>query len=326
MESSFDADTFIRRIGERLVDQFNDARTATTPSTVGAAMEQPVRDQLEQILPRGIGVGSGFVIDSYGCTSRQSDIVLYEKDICPVFSINGTPETTYYPCECVVAAGEVKSRLDKGSLRDAFEKVASVKRLWRHVLRHPVPWPDTGKRFPIYRNYGSIQHGSVLRPEDEPGEREQIFGFILAGETMMNVDSLMLEFLGCSKEMGEACSPNLLVALSGATLCWGEVSDEQPGEVVQGDDGKFALRVAHGGPSTWKAKWSAQTATHLGHSDGDDPFRALIRWIRLVFLNGRTSDAGSLDRYFETRQKGGGTFILPKNALQQLPADSSSHL
>ena len=57
-------------------------------------MEQPVRKQLEQILPRGLAVGSGFVIDSYGGTSRQTDVVLYEKDICSVFSINDTPETT----------------------------------------------------------------------------------------------------------------------------------------------------------------------------------------------------------------------------------------
>ena len=105
MDSTFDPDAFVRRIGERLVDEFNDARAATTPGTVGSAMEQPVRKQLEQILPRGLAVGSGFVIDTYGGTSRQTDIVLYERDICPVFSINDTSETTYYPCECVVAAG-----------------------------------------------------------------------------------------------------------------------------------------------------------------------------------------------------------------------------
>ena len=320
MESSFDADAFVRRIGERLVEQFNDARAATTPATVGAAMEQPVREQLEQILPRGIGVGSGFVIDSYGATSRQSDIVLYEKDICPVFSINGTPETTYYPCECVVAVGEVKSRLDSGSLRDAFEKVGSVKRLRRHVVRHPIPLPETGEQIPIYRNYGSLQGDSFYRADEKPGDRAQIFGFVLAGEIRMNTDSLMPAFLGCSQELGDDYSPNLLVALSGVTLCWGEVSDERPGEVVKDDGGKYSLKVSHGGPLAWRAKWSAQTATHLGRNDGDDSFRALIRWIRLAFQNGRTSEAGSLDRYFEMRETSGSTFALPKNALQQISA------
>ena len=96
MDSAFDPDGFIHRIGRRLVDEFKHAKAGTTPSTVGAAAEQPVRDQLEQVLPRGIAVGEGFVIDSYGGTSRQQDIVLYERDICPVFSVNRTPQTTYY--------------------------------------------------------------------------------------------------------------------------------------------------------------------------------------------------------------------------------------
>ena len=62
--------------------------------------------------------------------------ILYEQDICPVFSINGTPETTYYPCECVIAVGEVKSALGQGSLQDAFKKIASVRRSPNPVLHN----------------------------------------------------------------------------------------------------------------------------------------------------------------------------------------------
>ncbi|MDE0133426.1 MAG: hypothetical protein OXM54_01180 [Acidimicrobiaceae bacterium] len=59
MRPSFDPEAFVKRVGERLVQQFSDAREATSPSTVGAAMEHPVREQLEQLLPNGISVGSG---------------------------------------------------------------------------------------------------------------------------------------------------------------------------------------------------------------------------------------------------------------------------
>ncbi len=48
MSRTFDPDAFIRRIGERLVDEFKDAKAGTTPSTVGSAAEQPVRDQLSR--------------------------------------------------------------------------------------------------------------------------------------------------------------------------------------------------------------------------------------------------------------------------------------
>ena len=37
MDQTFDSDGFIRRIGQRLVDEFKDAKAGTTPSTVGAA-------------------------------------------------------------------------------------------------------------------------------------------------------------------------------------------------------------------------------------------------------------------------------------------------
>ena len=137
MSRTFDPDAFIRRIGERLVDEFKDAKAGTTPSTVGSAAEQPVRDQLEQVLPRGLGVGEGFVIDNYDGTSRQQDVVVYERDICPVFSVNRTAQTTYYPCEGVIAVGEIKSRLDGDSLEDAFRKVASAKELRRYDVTEP---------------------------------------------------------------------------------------------------------------------------------------------------------------------------------------------
>ena len=71
MKASFDPAAFVRRIGQDLVRAFDDAREATTSELVGDAMEQPVRDRLEQILPRGIAVGSGCVIDTRGGTSRQ---------------------------------------------------------------------------------------------------------------------------------------------------------------------------------------------------------------------------------------------------------------
>ena len=161
MDQTFDPDGFIRRIGERLVDEFKDAKAGTTPSTVGSAAEQPVRDQLEQILPRGIAVGEGFVIDSYGATSRQQDVILYERDICPVFSINRTPQTTYYPCEGVIAVGEIKSSLDRHSLQDAFQKVASVKRLRRHAVHDSMPHPTTGGPIPLYRNYLTLRRDPI---------------------------------------------------------------------------------------------------------------------------------------------------------------------
>ena len=83
MNRNFDPDAFPPD-GERLIDEFEEPRAGTTPSTVGSAAEQPVRDQLEQVLPKGVGVGESFVIDSYGRTSRQQDVILYERRPCGI--------------------------------------------------------------------------------------------------------------------------------------------------------------------------------------------------------------------------------------------------
>ena len=323
MDSTFDPDAFVRRIGERLVEEFNDARAATTPATVGSAMEQPVRKQLEQILPRGLAVGSGFVIDSYGRTSRQTDIVLYERDICPVFSINDTPETTYYPCECVVAVGEVKSVLDRNGLRDAFKKIESVKSLRRNIVRETVPDPNTGQGWPIYRSYGGLHdtlHNGGLRDVSRaPGELAEIFGFVLTGESRLKEETLTTTFRELTRTGGDALAPNLLVTLDGIALSWGNVTDEQPGRVVK-RDGTYGLSVPRGGPPRWQHTLSAQTAECLGLQRGDG-FRLLVRRIRDIHYRGRTSAISSLDRYFRSRDpRSGGVCPFPKDPSAEAQA------
>ena len=158
---------------------YDGARKATTPGLVGSAIEQPVRKLLSSVLPRGLSVGTGCVVDSYGKTSRQMDIVLYERDICPVFRVNDTPEATYFPCEGVVAVGEVKAAIDGPKLADSFEKIASVKVLRRHWEEFQPTVPRE-KRF---RNYGIAANVVGIRSENANEDREQneIFGFVLAG-------------------------------------------------------------------------------------------------------------------------------------------------
>lgn len=180
MKGSFDPAEFVRRLGRDLVRAFDDAREATTPELVGDAMEQPVRDRLEQILPRGIAVGSGCVIDTNGGTSRQMDIVLYERGLCPVFCINDSPETTYYPAECVLAIGEVKSTIGKKELADSFKKIRSVKALHRAYTKL-----ETGVY--VGRRYGDLGSGSAHGFYRDHTNKGDIFGFVLADKPAIAV-------------------------------------------------------------------------------------------------------------------------------------------
>ena len=277
MEKQFDASAYITHIGEQLVVDFERARQATTPGLVGEAMETPVRKQLEQILPRGIAVGSGCVIDSYGNTSRQIDVILYERDICPVFSVNDTPETTYYPCEGVIAVGEIKSLLDTNGLADSFAKIASVKRLRRYIVPFPsdLEFLPTGERMIKYRHYGNNATPSVLGAgafDQDSNEYSQIFGFALFGKLELKPQTLLEKFVELVYETGDTLSPNMVVTLNDG--------------ILQSYDKKRN-----------KTKFSAQTASDFAYFVKSPGFRSLIRWIHLAYRSGKTSDSAAFDRY-----------------------------
>ena len=302
MDQGFDPDKFIARIGQRLVENFDDARAGTTPVTVGDAMEQPVRDQLEQILPRGIAVGEGFIIDSEGGTSKQTDVILYERDICPKFSINDTPGTTFYPCEGVIAVGEVKSTLDRRTLRDAFEKIASVKKLQRRAIHDFMPHPTSGKPIVQRRNYGSLQTSPIVDITERPDldGTSQIFGFVVAGELEVKAETFCDAFKHFSRETGDQFSPNMITILGGGLLTWGNLAKVKQQETRWSDQHKsYGVSETTGNEVGWEISWSAQGSALFRYSAEREAFRALVRWIRELYRSGKTSDARAFDHYFQ---------------------------
>ena len=163
MQRNFDPISYAIDVGRELVFGFIQAGKATTPGLVGSAKETPTRKRLEHLLPEGIAVGSGCVIDSNGGTSKQQDVVLYEKHLCPVYSINDDAGTSYYPCEGVIAVGEVKSEMASADLEDTFAKVASVKKLRRYA--RPTTDPFDLEPYVSYRQYGSVMSAACTVEE-----------------------------------------------------------------------------------------------------------------------------------------------------------------
>ncbi len=79
----------------------------------GGVRERRVKDLLSAYLPKRYAIGTGHIIDSKQNMSYQSDIVIYD-------AIDGIalPIDNYYslfPCECVYATVEVKSKLTFGN-------------------------------------------------------------------------------------------------------------------------------------------------------------------------------------------------------------------
>ena len=151
----FDTHEYIRNLGQELVFAYNSAGQATTPGLKGNAREKSVRDKFESILPGGVGVGTGCVIDSEGNASAQMDMVLYEQQFCPVFKVAN--DVCHYPCESVIAVGSIKSAIGKKELKSIYENIASVRQLKKFTR------PTQKDRVPV----GKIEWRSYLAKDTQ---------------------------------------------------------------------------------------------------------------------------------------------------------------
>lgn len=117
----------VRVLADELKSAFEKTRAIKHEGSKGTARESAVLTFLQTRLPRTVrAVGSSEVIDSTGATSLQQDIVLVDPST-PPFLQEGNQQL--YPAECVHGVIEVKGRLSKHEVRDACDKIASVKRL-----------------------------------------------------------------------------------------------------------------------------------------------------------------------------------------------------
>ncbi len=274
MESSFNATSYLQFIAEELIMNFTSAGQATTPSLVGGAREKATRSKLQTLLPPFVGVGTGCIIDSFGNTSKQIDIVIYEKNICPVFSINDTPETTYFPCEGVIAAGEIKSTLDNAALKDIFAKVNSVKELKRYAV------PSKGVLVPgetvSFRHYGNLGSFECTKKEefDQLKMTDQTFCFAFCGELGVRPTSLLDEFHTLSQTVPSSNWINIISILN-------------HGLMVYLDRNKNAIHYSFG---------LGANGVYLTGKRSNN-FEFLVNRLTEIVQKGRTSETKGFSRY-----------------------------
>lgn len=218
MTQSFSPSEFIQRIAQRLVAEFEDAGMAGHPGLIGSAKEHPARKQLERLLPKGTAVGSGLVFDTFGNVSKQQDIVIYDSLTCPVFSINDTPEATYFPCEGVIAVGEVKSTIGQKELDDSFEKIASVKRLRRFARPSATIGPDLTVAFRSYGSATAISGTAEEQYDQDTKATDQIYGFVLCASFALAAGTMHVRATERWKSTPRSVSPNLVVSLKDGFL------------------------------------------------------------------------------------------------------------
>lgn len=270
---SFDGPSFIRHVAQRLVHEFEFSAGAGTPGLIGAAKEHPARVQLERLMPEGIAVGSGIVVDSYGGVSKQQDIIIYEK-LCPVFTHNGAPEASYFPVEGVIAVGEVKSTFGKRELEDAFAKSHSVKKLRRHAVK-----TDDGFGPPTvsFRNYGVATSFRGAREEeyDQDKSLHQIYAFALCQKFGTSPEAILNNAAELYRGEGKTLGLNFIASL------------------------KDGFIVPHKSLTNSITRAAFEADGVMFCDQANDAFAQLLTLVRIYVRAGKTVDREHYDRYFE---------------------------
>lgn len=163
------------------------------PGELGRDREKVIRAFLRKHLPKRFTVSTGFVFDATGKVSEQIDVIIADALVCPVFKTAGG--VRFFPCEAVVAAGQVKSSMTSESImREALGNLETVKNLDRTASGH------------------SHTEGS-----DEPldqlfDHKHQIFTFLfVTGRTLVRetAQQLLMEFV---IERSAELWPNVVIA------------------------------------------------------------------------------------------------------------------
>jgi hypothetical protein len=115
------------KAAKKLRQDFRELSTVPHNALKGHEAERLVRRFLAEHLPKRFDVGSGLIIDHENSLSKQSDVIIYDAYNCPVY--RASDNAAIIPSDNVAAVVQVKSRLDKARLSDAFENIASVKSL-----------------------------------------------------------------------------------------------------------------------------------------------------------------------------------------------------
>jgi len=160
-----------KKISQKFNIDFDDmASEHLHRQTAGEAREFALIKLLKQYLPKRVGVDRGFIIDANGHESLQMDVVIYDNTVGTVFQANNV---NYFPCEMVIAVGEVKSDINSDAkLQDALNKIASAKALDRSNSGTNKMVTGPGISIPQLPFDPASKH------------RDQIFGFIFTKTTM----------------------------------------------------------------------------------------------------------------------------------------------
>jgi addiction module HigA family antidote len=219
--ASIDTSEFVTHVGHELVSEIGIANSDSLFEFAGPSHSWGVLKKLERLLPSWVRVGSGRVIDSLGNASQLMDVVLYREDSRPIFEVGAESAESYFPCEGVIAVGEIIESIDSMRLKDTFEKFRSVKCLRPYADPSPEGPPEI-KTLSVEPKPDLLDRATAHIPESayQAFDRNyRTFAFILAGSSSFSIESAGEAYAGFAATTGSQLSPDILVSMDGSIVC-----------------------------------------------------------------------------------------------------------
>lgn len=122
-----DTRTLFQKISQKMRADFEASAQVTHAGSKGTVRENTVRRFLSERLPARYGLGVGEIVGRIRETSRQSDVIVFDK-------LNGVTllfdeSVQIFPVDCIYGIIEIKSSLSKAEFLDALEKIKALKSL-----------------------------------------------------------------------------------------------------------------------------------------------------------------------------------------------------
>ena len=183
-------------------------------------------------------------------------MILYEKDFLPVFINDDNIEYTYYPCEGVIAVGEIKSTLNAESMKDSLLKLEKIKTMKRNYVDNHI--------FKYYLFNATVygDDSEIFDPEKKCFDN--IFTFIFCKDNVMSVDT-QLELLIEKYRQNMMLGVDRIYSLNKMVISKAYLSQEE--------DLFFSNKGCN---------------SYCSIKDENEPFNVLIDQLSLFIRNGRT--------------------------------------
>ena len=173
----------------------------------GLGIEDIIREELSNLLPKRYSVRTGVLDDRFGKTAGDCDVIIFNEQWFPFVhaGATGISRRFHFPVEGAYAVLEIKTSLDLKSLDEAMEKLVIC-----HRLHRPVTQSD---RIVENRRVDGCPHG-VANP---------LYSAIIATGLAPNVrfDDLINRFFAINKTLKRQEVIRAICVFGAGTVTWG---------------------------------------------------------------------------------------------------------